>query len=316
MKSYILQPNHVRGLGNILDNEDNIEGLYCRVQQQNTTVDFEEVIMKTYYMGTGSELTITFITDSFSILPNSTAHIDVMVTDEEDNPVSGVDLYIYEDDELIAQLETGNDGFGVGDELIGFDFSSEASGRYSLKCVLPRQDTYLESVKEVAINVYEQTTLTLSIDPSEIDSLTDTVTLYGTLIGDESFGIVGQSVKFYNGDEYLGEGMTDDDGVATLVVNVSTLSDIAEETVIFEDSCSSSSGLTNYGSSIPLRSGTATIEFDGTNLCYVITNTGSQKESFIPITPLTGLTDNFTIEFDTIRCGSTASSRSRMASSA
>ena len=43
MKSYILQPNHVRGLGNILDNEDNIEGLYCRVQQQNTTVDFEEV---------------------------------------------------------------------------------------------------------------------------------------------------------------------------------------------------------------------------------------------------------------------------------
>ena len=87
MKSYILQPNHVRGLGNILDNEDNIEGLYCRVQQQNTTVDFEEVIMKTYYMGTGSELTITFITDSFSILPNSTAHIDVMVTDEEDNPV-------------------------------------------------------------------------------------------------------------------------------------------------------------------------------------------------------------------------------------
>ena len=98
MKSYILQPNHVRGLGNILDNEDNIEGLYCRVQQQNTTVDFEEVIMKTYYMGTGSELTITFITDSFSILPNSTAHIDVMVTDEDDNPVSGGDLYIYEDD--------------------------------------------------------------------------------------------------------------------------------------------------------------------------------------------------------------------------
>ena len=308
MKSYILQPNHVRGLGNILDNEDNIEGLYCRVQQQNTTVDFEEVIMKTYYMGTGSELTITFITDSFSILPNSTAHIDVMVTDEENNPVSGVDLYIYEDDELIAQLETGNDGFGVGDELIGFDFSSEASGRYSLKCVLPRQDTYLESVKEVAINVYEQTTLTLSIDPSEIDSLTDTVTLYGTLIGDESFGIVGQSVKFYNGDEYLGEGMTDDDGVATLVVNVSTLSDIAEETVIFEDSCSSSSGLTNYGSSIPLRSGTATIEFDGTNLCYVITNTGSQKESFIPITPLTGLTDNFTIEFDSYISGTDGSS--------
>ena len=102
--------------------------------------------------------------------------------------------------------------------------------------------------------------------------------------------------------------MTDVDGVATLVVNVSTLSDIAEETVIFEDSCSSSSGLTNYGSSIPLRSGTATIEFDGTNLCYVITNTGSQKESFIPITPLTGLTDNFTIEFDSYISGTDGSS--------
>ena len=257
MKSYILQPNHVRGLGNILDNEDNIEGLYCRVQQQNTTVDFEEVIMKTYYMGTGSELTITFITDSFSILPNSTAHIDVMVTDEEDNPVSGIDLYIYEGDELIAQLETGNDGFGVGDELIGFDFISATSGRHVLKCVLPRQDTYLESVKEVVLNVYETTTLTLAVDPSEIDTLTDIVTLYGTLIGDGSFGIVGQVVKFYNGDDCLGEGVTDDNGVATLVVNVSTLNDVSSLLVDWYDSSYYTSGsgtnATAEGETVSLR---------------------------------------------------------------
>ena len=35
MKSIIIQPSHVRGLGNILDNEDDIQGLHCRVEAQD-----------------------------------------------------------------------------------------------------------------------------------------------------------------------------------------------------------------------------------------------------------------------------------------
>lgn len=249
MKSYILQPNHVRGLGNVVDNEDSINGFHCRVDPQDSTVEFEEVTLKTYYMGTGTELTITFITASLSILPNDEIHLDVMVTDEEGNPVSGVDLYIYENETLVAQLETDNDGLGVGDEMTGFDFSSPTSGKHILKCVLPRQDTYFESVKEIVINVFEGTTLTISCSPDEIDTFTESVTLYGTLLNENSEGIVGELVKFYNCGEYLGEGITDDNGVATLTTEVSSLHDCRRDHYI---TLYASRSQVNYGESCDL----------------------------------------------------------------
>ena len=106
MKSLIIQPSHVRGLGNILDNEDNIQGLHCRVEAQESLVEFNDLELKTYHMCTGNQLNIRFILDTLSILPSGTVHIDVRVTDNENNPVSGVDLYVYEEEELLSQLES------------------------------------------------------------------------------------------------------------------------------------------------------------------------------------------------------------------
>ena len=125
MKSIIIQPSHVRGLGNILDNEDNIQGLHCRVEAQDNVVEFDDLELKTYYMGTGTQLNIRFILDTISILPEQTVHVDVLVTDDENNPVSGVDLYVYESNELISQMETDEDGYGVEDGSLGFNFTSE-----------------------------------------------------------------------------------------------------------------------------------------------------------------------------------------------
>ena len=198
MKSLIIQPSHVRGLGNILDNEDNIQGLHCRVEAQDALVEFDDLELKTYYMGTGTQLNIRFILDTISILPDQTVHIDVLVTDDENNPVSGVDLYIYERDELISQMETGADGYGVEDGSLGFNFTSEDVGKHTLKCVIPRQDLYYESKNELVINVLQETTLTLTIDPDEIDTLTDTITLYGTLLNEEGEPVVGEIITFYD----------------------------------------------------------------------------------------------------------------------
>lgn len=226
MKSLIIQPSHVRGLGNILDNEDNIQGLHCRVEAQDNVVEFDDLELKTYYMGTGTQLNIRFILDTISILPDQTVHIDVLVTDDENNPVSGVDLYIYERDELISQMETDEDGYGVEDGSLGFNFTSEDVGKHTLKCVIPRQDLYYESKNELVINVLQETTLTLTIDPDEIDTLTDTITLYGTLLNEEEEPVVGEIITFYDNTTLLGWSITNDLGVATLVVNIEDIRDL------------------------------------------------------------------------------------------
>lgn len=226
MKSIIIQPSHVRGLGNILDNEDNIQGLHCRVEAQDTLVEFDDLELKTYYMGTGTQLNIRFILDTISILPDQTVHIDVLVTDDENNPVSGVDLYIYESNELISQMETDDDGYGVEEGSLGFNFTSEDVGKHTLKCVIPRQDLYYESKNELVINVLQETTLTLTIDPDSIDTLTDTITLYGTLLNEDDEPVVGEIITFYDNTTLLGWSITNDDGVATLVVNIEDIQDL------------------------------------------------------------------------------------------
>ena len=226
MKSIIIQPSHVRGLGNILDNEDNIQGLHCRVEAQDTLVEFDDLELKTYYMGTGTQLNIRFILDTISILPEQTVHVDVLVTDDENNPVSGVDLYVYESNELISQMETDEDGYGVEDGSLGFNFTSEDVGKHTLKCVIPRQDLYYESKNELVINVLQETTLTLTIDPDSIDTLTDTITLYGTLLNEDDEPVVGEIITFYDNTTLLGWSITNDDGVATLVVNVEDIQDL------------------------------------------------------------------------------------------
>ena len=54
----------------------------------------------------------------------------------------------------------------------------------------------------------------------------------------------------------------------------------------------------DYGSSISLRnSGSSTLAYNS-NGYYTITNNGSSKESFIPITDLTGTSGDFTLEYD------------------
>lgn len=226
MKSIIIQPSHVRGLGNILDNEDNIQGLHCRVEAQDALVEFDDFELKTYYMGTGTQLNIRFILDTISILPEQTVHVDVLVTDDENNPVSGVDLYVYESNELISQMETDDDGYGVEDGSLGFNFTSEDVGKHTLKCVIPRQDLYYESKNELVINVLQETTLTLTIDPDSIDTLTDTITLYGTLLNEDDEPVVGEIITFYDNTTLLGWSITNDDGVATLVVNVEDIQDL------------------------------------------------------------------------------------------
>lgn len=88
------------------------------------------------------------------------------------------------------------------------------------------------------------------------------------------------------------------DGLTTLANKVLQISGDTPtpSTVLFEDDCSVDN-TSDYGSSIPLRNGSSTLAYNS-NGYYTITNNNSGAESFIPITDLTGLTTDFTLEYD------------------
>ena len=88
------------------------------------------------------------------------------------------------------------------------------------------------------------------------------------------------------------------DGLTTLAGKILQISGDTPtpSTVLFEDDCSVDN-TSDYGSSIPLRNGSSTLAYNSGEY-YTITNNSSGAESFIPITDLTGLTGDFTFEYD------------------
>lgn len=87
------------------------------------------------------------------------------------------------------------------------------------------------------------------------------------------------------------------DGLTTLANKILQISGGGGgSTVIFEDDCSVDN-TSDYGSSIALRNGSSTLAYNSDGY-YTITCNGSGVESFIPITDLTGLTSDFTLEYD------------------
>ena len=83
------------------------------------------------------------------------------------------------------------------------------------------------------------------------------------------------------------------DGLTTLAGKILQISGGGGSTTIFEDACSSATGLSNYGSSVVVRgtNASATIEYDSTENAYKISGTGNYFAG-IPIDPLKDV-DNF-----------------------
>ena len=115
-----------------------------------------------------------------------------------------------------------------------------------------------------------------------------------TLVDTKQTALVsGTSIKTINGESILGSG--------NITIAGSPLINIYEDDGITDNTA-------DYGSSIPLRNnGTSTITHNQ-NGYYTITNTTTQAESFIPLNELTGVTDDFILEFDSYIEGSNGSS--------
>ena len=66
---------------------------------------------------------------------------------------------------------------------------------------------------------------------------------------------------------------------------------------LFYDDASADLTSTTFGSSYALRSGTSTVTWNSGGY-YILTQTGSQRESMMQILPLNGISSDFTVEYD------------------
>ena len=126
----------------------------------------------------------------------------------------------------------------------------------------------------------------------------------------------GASVTVTGSDGSVYNGITNSQGIASVTVsnvstattftasysNVSDTCTVTVQTYLFYDACDSSSGLSNYGSSVLVRgtNASATIGYDSTENAYKISGTGNYFAG-IPITPLKDL-DNFKVTAE-MKCG-------------
>lgn len=106
----------------------------------------------------------------------------------------------------------------------------------------------------------------------------------------------------------LSTGITNNEGITTVTVSVSTettftatynnVTDTCTVTVgpsyIINDDATTDNRSTLFGSSISLRSsGTGSVDYDSSTPCYVIKNTIANAEAFLPFPALEGITSSF-----------------------
>ena len=136
---------------------------------------------------------------------------------------------------------------------------------------------------------------------------------------DNNVAVSGATITFTGGTSTV-TGTTGSDGVATATVtfnatgtvtatyeNVSDTATVTVSSSLFEDDCTSSSGLTNYGTPLMMKGSGGSVEltYDSGNNCYKVnpTSNSAGETMCIPITPMNSK-DNYKLTFK-IKHGST-----------
>ena len=136
---------------------------------------------------------------------------------------------------------------------------------------------------------------------------------------DDGVAVTGATISFTGGTSTV-TGVTNSSGVATATVSVSATSTITAtyqnvtdtctvtvSSSLFEDDCTSSSGLTNYGTPLMMKGSGGSVEltYDSGNNCYKVnpTSNSAGETMCIPITPMNNK-DNYKLTFK-IKHGST-----------
>ena len=215
MREIEVHPNQVRALGNILDTKtiEDFTGYHCNVTDAGI-LNINNVDLPVFNIKLKGISTIIEVeTISQSIFPGGSVQINVKIKKSSTDELvtdANLDVYFYENDIPLGTIET------VGGEC-SFNYSSTVEGTHNLLIKTVSQHEYDGTETTLPIFVYRPTTIQLSATPMEPEML-EPVTLSAKLtanIGE----LAGKTIRFYNDGLLIGESITDNEGVATLILD-------------------------------------------------------------------------------------------------
>ena len=193
-----------------------------------------------------------------------------------------------------------------------YTLSGLAVGSHSITAVVTATDTYDTSTSSASTLTVLDHSYSLAFSQSSYAASGGSATLELTLT-DNSVPVSGATISISGSDSSSYSCITNSSGVGTVTVsNVSSettftasyqgATDTCTVTVgpsyLFYDDCTSSSGLSNYGSSISIwktNTATANISYDSTENAYLLKGSGNYN-AIIPITAVSNL-DNYVMTF-------------------
>ena len=269
---------------------------------------------------------VTCSVDKTTVSSGSTVTFTGNVLDEQGSGVTGLTVYLFNDEHVkVAEAVTGSDG------VVSISHVCNGDGDFGFYLSVDGGDSYFGGVSNtvvVSVKVKKDSSLSISLSSSSV-SLGESVTVTGTLTGEDGSAISGATVSLMVGSvdssitnyATISTDITNNDGTCTFTYTPSVAgtmplylqfeattvyngcsSSVVNLTVLnptlFEDACNSNSGLSNYGTLVTIESAgtSASLEYDSTMNAYKLTSLSNGVKIY-PITELNGKS-NLSLEME------------------
>ena len=301
VEKVFISPNRVRAYGNIINMKTGDDFTLVNSELTVTTDTVNGAEMTVFQIEVEGGISIALVSSASTCNVGDNVLLTATVLDDS-APVEAAEVTFKVGETVLGTDETDANGVAT------YTYAASTAGTFSFTAV------YQDSASPV-VSVSVNHSYSLSFSQSSYVASGGSATLECTLLED-NVAKTGASITVTGTDSSTYTATTNSSGVASVTVTGISASTVFTATYqgatatctvtvqsyLFYDACSSSSGLSNYGSSVLVRgtNASATISYDSTENAYKIAGTGNYFAG-IPITPLKDL-DNFKVTAE-MKCG-------------
>ena len=209
MKEYVVYSESSRGLGNVMNSDnqlEHMEGSNCSPILTDTIFNQDNLDLPVFEIKLNGEKAYVNVEliPTEGVAPNESLTLKATLKNSNDEFIDNVHVFFYENDVL----------FGSGETVAGvceYEYSSDVRGEHIIVVKTNDELQYDATSTNVTVYVYYNTSIALNVSPDVID-VADTVVVNAALLRDDNVPISGGVVEIYNNDTLLNSSITDEQG--------------------------------------------------------------------------------------------------------
>lgn len=210
MKKYTVYSENSRGLGNVMNSDnqlEHMEGSNCSPILTDIIFNHDNLELPVFEIKLNGEpayIAVELTPLEGSVAPDESLILNATLTNSDGDFIDNVNIFFYENDVLLGYGETV-------DGCCEYEYSSSIRGEHVIVVKTNDELQYDATSTNVNVYVYYNTSIDLNVSPELIDTA-DTVVVNTTLLRDDGTPINGEFIEIYNGDVLLNSSVTDDQG--------------------------------------------------------------------------------------------------------